>query len=164
MIPPPGLNIYKQVELHNKYKPLIPQQYWNEPLGSLPINHEPIKQNGNIAITCAILKLAAASADEAELGALFLNTREAKVMCLALHKLGRKQPPTPIHIDNTTAVGIVNSNIKRQRSRAMEMRYFWLLDQETQRYFKFYYQPGQENMGNFPSKQHTVKICIHTRP
>ena len=46
----------------------------------------------------------------------------------------------------------------------MEMCYFWLLDQETQRYFKFYYHPGQENMGNFPSIHHTPKICIHTRP
>ena len=32
-----------------------------------------IKLDGNITITCAILKLVAASAAEAELGALFLN-------------------------------------------------------------------------------------------
>jgi hypothetical protein len=29
----------------------------------------------------------------------------------------------------------VNNTIKRQRSRAMEMRYFWLLDAEAQRLF-----------------------------
>ncbi len=97
-------------------------------LGSLPIDHEPIQLNGNIAIICTILRLVAASAAEAELGALFLNTHEAKVIRLTIHELGHKQPPTPIHIDNTTAVGIVNNTIKRQRSRAMEMRYFWLLD------------------------------------
>jgi hypothetical protein len=35
--------------------------------------------NGAIHITCAILKLVAASAEEAEQGALFLNVQEAKV-------------------------------------------------------------------------------------
>ena len=42
-------------------------------LGRIPVNGQPIKLNGNIHITCAILKLVAASAAEAELGALFLN-------------------------------------------------------------------------------------------
>jgi len=70
----------------------------------------------------------AASATEAKLGALFLNAQEAKVIRLVLEELGHPQPPTPIHVDNTTTVGIVNNTIKRQRSRAMEMRYFWLLD------------------------------------
>ena len=81
----------------------------------------------------------AASAAEAGLGALFLNAQEAKVIPLVLSELGHPQPPTPIHIDNTTTVGIVNNTIKRQQSRSMEMRYFWLLDGETQQYFKFYY-------------------------
>ena len=112
-------------------------------LGSLPQPGNPIKLNGNIAITCAILKLVAASAAEAELGALFLNTKEARVIRLILSELDHPQPPTPIHIDNTTTVGIVNNTIKQQQSRSMEMRYFWLLDQESQKYFKFYYQPGQ---------------------
>jgi hypothetical protein len=80
--------------------------------------------NGTIHITCTILKLNAASAAEAELGALFLNAQEAKVIRLDLEELGHPQPPTPIHIDNTTTVGIVNNTIKRQRSQAMEMRYF----------------------------------------
>lgn len=49
-------------------------------LGSLPKDGGPIKLNGNVIITCAILKLVVASAAEAELGALFLNAQEAKVM------------------------------------------------------------------------------------
>ena len=74
------------------------------------------------------------------------------------------QPPTPIHVDNTTTVGIVNNTIKRQQSRSMEMRYFWLLDQATQKYFKFFYQPGQENLADYPSKHHFAAIHRHTRP
>jgi hypothetical protein len=104
------------------------------------------------------LKLVAASAAEANLGALFLNAQEAKVFCLVLVELGHPQPPTPTHIDNTTTVGIVNNTIKQQRSRAMERQYFWLLDGKTQYYFTFYYQPGQENLGNYPSKHHPANI------
>ena len=57
-------------------------------LGSIPVKGKPIKLNGNIHITCAILKLVAASAAEAELGALFLNAREAKVLRITLQELG----------------------------------------------------------------------------
>ncbi len=44
------------------------------------------------------------------------------------------------------------------------MRYFWLLDGKTQQYFKFYYQPGQENLGDYLSKHHTADIHKHVRP
>ena len=80
-------------------------------LGSLPCDRDPIKLNGAIHVTCTILKLVAASAAEAELGALFLNAQEAKVFRLFLVELGHPQPPTPIHTDNTTTVGIVNNTI-----------------------------------------------------
>jgi hypothetical protein len=46
----------------------------------------------------------------------------------------------------------------------MEMRYFWLLDGDTQRYSKFYYQPGQKDLGGYPSKHHTANIHQHVRP
>ena len=133
-------------------------------LGSLPKNGNPIFLNGNIAITCAIIKIVAASAAEAELAALFINAQEARVIRLILAELGHPQPPTPIHVDNTTAVGIVNNTIKRQRSRSMEMRYFWLLDQHTQEYIRIYYHPGQENMGDYPSKHHFTPGHRHVRP
>ena len=106
-------------------------------LGAIPVDNQPIKLNGPIHSLCTILKFVASSAAEAELGALFLNACKAKIMRLTLQELGHKQPPTPIHVDNTTIVGIVNNTIKRQRSRSMEMRYFWLLDGEAQKYFDF---------------------------
>jgi hypothetical protein len=133
-------------------------------LGSIPQDGDPIKLNGAIHITCAILKLVAASAAEAELGALFLNAREAKVLQLILTELGHSQPPTPTFIDSTTTVGFVNNTIKQQISRAIEMRCFWLLDRKMQGYFKFYYQPGLKNLGNYPSKHHTADMHQHVRP
>jgi hypothetical protein len=101
-------------------------------LGSLPCDRDPIKLNGSIHISFTILKLVGASAAEAKLGALFLNAHEGKVFQLILAELGHPQLPTPIHIDNTTTDGIVQNTIKHQRSRSMEMQYFWLLDGETQ--------------------------------
>ena len=115
-------------------------------------------------MTCAILKLVAASAAAAELGALFLNTQEAKVVHLILEELGHPQPQIPVHIDNSTAMGIVNSAIKRHRSRSIEMCYFWLLNQEAQKMFQFLYQPSAENLADYTSKAHTGAGHQHVRP
>ena len=114
--------------------------------------------NGNILTTCSILKLVAASAAEAELGAVILNAQEAKVIRLILKELGHPQPPIPIHVDNTTTVGIVNNSIKRQRSRAMELRYFWLLYQEAQKILDISHHSGQEILGDYPTKAHFGQI------
>ena len=133
-------------------------------LSSIPQDAEPIIINGAIHVTCTILKLVAASATEAELGALFLNAQEAKVIRLVLEELGHPQPPTLIHVDNTTTVGIDNNTIKRQQSRAIEMCYFGLLDGKVQKLFCFHYQPGQEKLGNYPSKHHTADIHQHVQP
>jgi len=46
----------------------------------------------------------------------------------------------------------------------MEVRYFWLLDKESQRIFAFYYQPGQESLGDCPTKHHTGAMHLHVRP
>ena len=133
-------------------------------LGSLPRDDRPIKLNGAIHVLCTILKFVAASAAEAELGALFLNAKQAKIIRLTLEELGHHQPPTPIHVDNSTTVGIVNNTVKRQQSRSMEMRYFWLLDGHHQKIFSFQYHPGFENLGDYPSKGHTGGHHLHVRP
>jgi len=133
-------------------------------LGSIPRLNQPIKLNGAINVICSTLKFVAASAAEAELGALFHNAKEAKILRLTLEELGHPQPPTPIHIDNSTTVGIVNNTIKRQKSRSMEMRYFWLLDGKVQRLFNFEYHPGLENLADYPSKHHPASHHTEVRP
>ena len=102
-------------------------------LGSIPRDGSPIFLNDAILTQCTI---------------------EAKNLRLTLAELGHEQPPTPIHVDNTTAVGIVNSTIKRQRSRAMNMRYFWLLCHEAQQILNVSYHPGHKNLGDYQTKLH----------
>jgi hypothetical protein len=133
-------------------------------LGSLPKDGQPIPLNGAIHVLCTLLKFVASSAAEAELGALFLNAKQAKIMRLTLEELGHPQPPTPIHINNSTTVGIVNNTVKRQQSRSMEMRYFWLLDGEAQKQFKFKHCPGEEILADYPSKAHTAAYHRQVRP
>ena len=77
--------------------------------------------------------------------------------------MGHPQQQTLVLVDNTTCVSIVNNTIKDQQSRAIEMCYFWLLSQTTQRYIKVDYQPGAENMGTCPSKAHTDHIHKYGR-
>ncbi len=54
-------------------------------LVSLLVHNQPIFLNGNIQITCSILKLVSASAVEVELGALLLNAQESKILILILY-------------------------------------------------------------------------------
>ena len=108
--------------------------------------------------------MVASSAEEAELGTLFLNAKEAKILRFNLEEIGHKQLPTPIHVDNSTTVEIVNNTIKRQKFRSMEMRYFWLLDGSIQNIFDFSYQPGLEKLADYPSKHHPGSHYTEVHP
>ena len=82
-------------------------------LGWMPEDGKPILLNGTIFSTATILKIVASSAAEAELGALFKNIKEGRVIRLTLEEMGHPQPPTPVHCDNETAVGIAIANIRK---------------------------------------------------
>jgi hypothetical protein len=68
------------------------------------------------------------SATEAELGALFFNGKEAAMLRTTLHDMGHPQPATPIQTDNACAAGITNGTVKQRRSKAMDMRFYWIRD------------------------------------
>ena len=121
-------------------------------LGKKVKNNNPIFLNGAVHTVCTILKHVAASAAEAELGALFLNTQELIRLCLALKNMGHPQPPTPIHCDNKCAVGIVNDSIKQQRLRSMNMQYFWTRDQQNNGVIEVHWYPSTENLGDYVTK------------
>ena len=71
-------------------------------LGNPLKDNKPIFLNGVIYSLCKVIGVAA-SAAEAELGSLFLNTQEEVKLRIDLDEMGHRQPPTPIHCDNTTA-------------------------------------------------------------
>jgi hypothetical protein len=59
--------------------------------------------NGAILIISKFLKHVLSSAAEAEIGAVFINSKEGAVLRTTLEELGHPQPPTPMETDNTTA-------------------------------------------------------------
>ena len=121
-------------------------------LGSAPRKDNHIALNDAIFVFCGILKIVVASAAEAELRALFLNCKEGKVLRMTLKEMGHPQPPTPVHCDNLTSTGIANDTIKKQHSRLMEMRFFWVADQVKMGNFDVQWHPGQENLAGYFTK------------
>ena len=86
------------------------------------------------------------SAAEAEMGALFINAKEAVHLQRILNKMGHPQPCTPIQTDNLTVEGVINSQICPERRKAMDMRFKWLLDRAQQGQFHIYEKPGKMNL------------------
>ena len=139
-------------------------------LGCPPQKNQPTHLNDAIHTLCTVLKFVASSATEAELGALFLNIKQRRVLRLTLAEMGHTQPPTPIHCDNAKAVGLANETVKKHRSRLMEMRYFYSCHQVKRGNFDVQWHPGLECLGDYPSKHHItshhqkgIPIYLHTK-
>jgi hypothetical protein len=133
-------------------------------LGWMPRDGEPIRLNGAFHVSTTILRFVVASAAEAELGALYHNCQTGIIFRLTLTEMGHPQPKTPVHCDNATAVGIANNSIKRQRSRSMEMRFFWIGDRVAQEMYHLQWHPGQENLADYQSKHHVGSHHVSVRP
>jgi hypothetical protein len=92
--------------------------------------------NGAILIISKVLKQVMSSAAKAEIGAVFINAKEGTVLRATLEELGHPQPPpTPMETDNTTATGYSNGTIKQKRTKAMDMRFYWIKDRVKQGQF-----------------------------
>jgi hypothetical protein len=98
-----------------------------------------------------------ASAAESEVGACFHNAQSGAPIRVNLTELGHTQPATPLRTDNSTAFGILNEKIKQKRSKAMDMRYYWLTDRVRQKQFDVYWRPGKYNLGDYHTKHHSAQ-------
>ena len=93
--------------------------------------------NGPLHVMCIILKEVCASAAETELGSLFRSGKEAVPITHTLEVLKHPQPKEGVRIvtDNSTAAGIANDTVKQKRSKAFDMRYYWIRDRAAQGQF-----------------------------
>ena len=103
-------------------------------LGELPSN-QPNRNNGAILNLSIIMKNVLSSAAEAECGALFHNARAACPIRTTLIEMSHPQPATPVTVDNSTTHGFANKQIKQQKSKSMDMRYYWIQDRVAQKQF-----------------------------
>ena len=108
--------------------------------------------NGPIHVLCALIGPVVASAAEAEVGAAFMNAQDGCPIRQTLIELGHPQPPTVLQTDNKCAEGILNDTIKQRRSKAIDMRFYWLRDRTTQGQWRIVWGPGKENHGDYFTK------------
>lgn len=101
--------------------------------------------NGPVLINSTIIQSVMSSAAEAELGALFYNAKDGANLRNTLSDLGYPQPATPIQTDNACASGIANDTVRQRRSKAMDMRFYWIKDRVKQGHFVIFWHRGIDN-------------------
>ena len=120
--------------------------------------------NGAIHTLCQIIKTVMSSAEEAEIGATFLNAKDALPIRTTLEEFGHTQPPTTMQLDNTTSVGFANNTINQKRSKAIDMRFYWIRDRTRQGHFNIYWAPRSTNLGDYHTKHHSPSHHRLMRP
>jgi hypothetical protein len=103
--------------------------------------------NGPVHVHCSIMPMIVSSAAEAETGGAYYNGKDVVPLCTALEEMGHPQAATPMECDNTTAVGIINDTIQKCQSKAMNMHFYWIKDQQKQGQFRLYWASGSTNRG-----------------
>jgi hypothetical protein len=120
--------------------------------------------NAPIHVLVKIMRNVLSSAAEAEVGAAFLNAQDACPFRQILIDLGHPQPATPLQTDNATCEGILNDTIKQKRSKAIDMRFYWLQDRVTQGQFNLYWRPAAYNLADYYTKHHSPTHHMNMRP
>jgi hypothetical protein len=120
-------------------------------------NPPPPPINAPVHIVSSILRNVMASATEAEVGACFHNAQDACPIRTTLIELGWPQPTTPIQVDNSCAHGIINDTVKQRRSKAIDMRFYWVRDRVRQGQFLVHWKPGLENLADYYTKHFSPK-------
>eukprot|EP00804_Cyclotella_cryptica_P021449 CCRYP_005780-RA/>CCRYP_005780-RA protein AED:0.43 eAED:0.42 QI:0/0/0/1/0/0/2/0/182 len=109
---------------------------------------DPSPRNNDAILTLAqIIKQVMTSAAEAELGALYINAREVIPQRHLLNELGHPQPPTPIQIDNSTALDVFTNIIQPKHTKAMD--YAFPLAP-----LSMYWCAGTTNLADYVTKHH----------
>jgi hypothetical protein len=124
------------------------------PIAPLP-DSTPPPLNGPVHVHSGIIRAVMSSAAEAELGALFYNAKDAAMLRTTLSDLGHPQPATPIQTDNSCAAGIANSSVKQRRSKAMDMRFYWVRDRVRTGDFLIFWRKGSDNDADYFTKHHS---------
>ncbi len=109
--------------------------------GHFSLSNDEIFPPNNCAIqtNAMIIKAVMSSAAQAELGALYLNAKEAVYLWQILDEMGHPQQKKTIQTDNNmTAEGVINNKIQPKCTKAMDMRFHWLRDREAQGQLRIY--------------------------
>ena len=92
-----------------------------------------------------------ALADEAEYVTIFINAQTYVRIHTTLNEIGWKQGPTAIQVDNSTAVVIAKKDFRQNKSKAMDMWFYWINNMIKPIQFRIFWIP---NLGYYHSKHH----------
>ena len=98
------------------------------------------------------MKAVLASATEAELGALFYNAKDDVMLQTILKEMGHPQLTTLIQTDNACAAGIINDTVKQRRSKAIDMRFYWIKDRASKGEFLIHWRRSSDNLADHFTK------------
>ena len=96
------------------------------------------------------------SASEAEIGAIFINAKQAVPLRKTLVELGHPKTKTTIQTDNTKVAGLINNKITPKATKSITMNFHWLRCRSDQKQFRFYWGPGGENFVEYFTKHFSV--------
>ena len=133
----------------------------------LPPDHAsklPSCPNGAVHVMSTVMQQVLLSATEAEVGAKFYGCQAAVPLRNTLADLGHIQRATLIITDNECCKGILNNTVKQRRSKAMDMRFYWVKCRIAQGQFTSLWQYGRENLANYFTKLHAQVHHKNTQP
>jgi hypothetical protein len=133
-------------------------------LGKSNASTVPDITNGPLYCHSSVLKHVVSSVAEAEFGAIFINAKEGTVTRNILEEMGHPQEATVLTTDNTTASGISNKTVQQKRSKAMDMRFYWIQDRIEQKQFDVRWAAGDTNLADYYTKHHPPAHHKRLRP
>ena len=109
------------------------------------------------------MKTIMSSAAEAEIGAMYVNSRKSIPARQSLNEMGHHRPWTPMQNNNRAAHSVVTKNVQPKRTKVMNMSFHWLWFRDVQDQFRYYWRPGSQNWDyywtkHFPASHH-INLC-----
>jgi hypothetical protein len=121
-------------------------------------------KNGALIVLANILKNVVSSAAEAEIAATFFNGQEGCPIISTLAEMGWPQDTVIITTDNSCDEGFASRTTKQKRTKAIDMRFYWILDRCDQKQYKVIWRPGESNYADYFTKHHCTEHHQVMRP
>ena len=98
--------------------------------------------NGILLVVCKTMRNIMASEAKTEYVTIFVSTQKSVPIRTTLSEMGWTQGPTAIQLDNSTALVIPTKEFRQNKSKAMDMRFYWINDRIEQEQFRVFWRPG----------------------
>ena len=110
--------------------------------------------NGPVLTVAQIIKNVMSSAAEAELAGLFICAKAMAPLRQSLTEMGWPQHKSPIQCENSKFVGVSNATIIPRKTKSMDMQFHWLRCRDSHNQFRYFWDPGALNLGDYSTNNH----------